>query len=132
MKETSGMHETQILYDENSTIEEEITTKPPLAQISIEITDDLNQRQQQLKGKIMIHAQSSAERQRLPALKMVPKKDLAPIMKDVNTILATIPITSLEQTNQLAYSTAVIVTEELGIQKNKPKGPAKSTPKWKI
>ncbi|KAJ7341613.1 hypothetical protein JRQ81_005928, partial [Phrynocephalus forsythii] len=55
---------------------------------------------------------------RLPILTAVPRKKLVPLMNDVNSALATIQIMSIEQINQLAYSAAVIVTEELGSPHN--------------
>lgn len=45
----------------------------------------------------MADVELPAEGQRLPALKLVPKKDQIPIMKDVNKVLAWSKITSIEQ-----------------------------------
>lgn len=43
------------------------------------------------------------------------------IKKDVNKDIAKINITSIKQTNQFAYSIAVVVTEELSVRIRKPK-----------
>lgn len=63
----------------------------------------------------MAYTKLPVERQKLPALKVVPKKDVASVKKDMNKTLATIKIMSTEQTNQLSYCIVIVVTEELVI-----------------
>ena len=65
-------------------------------------------------------------------LKDAPKKDLAQISQDINNVLTTIRTTSIGETNNLMYSTALLVTEELRYEvKFKARIP-KESPKWKI
>ena len=62
----------------------------------------------------------------------MPKKDLAQIIQDINNVLTTIRTTSIRETNNLMYNTALLVTEELGYEvKCKARNP-KESPKWKI
>ena len=51
---------------------------------------------------------------RLPILKDAPKRDLTQIIQDINNVLTTIRTNSIGETNNLTYSTALLVTEELG------------------
>lgn len=66
---------------------------------------------------------------------VMPPKDLTSIMQDMNEAIARIKAICIEQliwTNHLAYSTAVVIIEELGIKITKPKATSYSIPKWKI
>ena len=70
---------------------------------------------------------------RLPILIDASKRDLAQIIQDINNVLITISTTSIGETNNLMYSTALLVTEELGYEvKCKARIPKKELPKWKI
>uniref|UniRef100_A0A803T202 Reverse transcriptase domain-containing protein n=1 Tax=Anolis carolinensis TaxID=28377 RepID=A0A803T202_ANOCA len=127
---TLGMVE-QIEPEESVELLQEF--EEPALETSVEPPGTLTARQQELKDKIMAHAAANAIRQRLPTLKTVPKRHLAPLMKDVNAALSTVQITSIEQTNQFAYSAAVIVTEELGLlQPRQPQRKSIGKPKWKV
>ena len=53
---------------------------------------------------------------RLPILKGAPKRDLAQIIQDINNVLNTIQTTSIGETNNFIYSTALLVAEELGYE----------------
>uniref|UniRef100_A0A803SMP7 Reverse transcriptase domain-containing protein n=1 Tax=Anolis carolinensis TaxID=28377 RepID=A0A803SMP7_ANOCA len=127
---TLGMVE-QIVPGESVVFLQEF--EEPALETSAEPPGTLTARQQELKNKIMAHAAANAIRQRLPTLKTVPKRHLAPLMKDVNAVLSTVQITSIEQTNQFAYSAAVIVTEELGLlQPRQPQRKSTGKAKWKV
>uniref|UniRef100_A0A803TH41 Reverse transcriptase domain-containing protein n=1 Tax=Anolis carolinensis TaxID=28377 RepID=A0A803TH41_ANOCA len=127
---TLGMVE-QIEPEESVALLQEF--EEPALETSVEPPGTLTARQQELKDKIMAHAAANAIRQRLPTLKTVPKRHLAPLMKDVNAALSTVQITSIEQTNQFAYSAAVIVTEQLGLlQPRQPQRKSTGKPKWKV
>ena len=52
----------------------------------------------------------------LPILKDAPKRDLAQIIQDINNVLTTIRTTSIGEINNLMYSKALLVTEELGYE----------------
>lgn len=65
-------------------------------------------------------------------LKVVSKKDLAPIMKDVNKALLRIKVSPIKLTNHLAYSTAMAVGKEQNIKIKKPKPKLRSILKGKI
>ena len=69
----------------------------------------LNPRQMTLKSRLIALLQ-----QRLPALKNTYcNKDFTQIIVDINKVLCTIDTATIEETNQL-YSTAVVLTGELG------------------
>ena len=69
---------------------------------------------------------------RLPTLKDAPKRNLTQIIQDISNVLITISTSSIGETNNLMYSTALLVTEELGYEvKCKARIP-KESPKLKI
>ena len=68
---------------------------------------------------------------RLPILKDASKRDLAQIIQDINNVLTTIRTTSIGETNNLTYSTALL-TEELGYEVKCIARIPKESPKWKI
>ena len=67
-----------------------------------------------LKSRLIAQLQQE-HRPRLPALKNTyHNKDLTQIIADINKVLCTIDTATIEETNQLLYSTAMVVMEELG------------------
>ena len=75
----------------------------------------LTPKQLALKDKLLKQMEHTI-RFRLPILKDAPKKDLAQIIQDINCVLTIIRTNSIEETNNLMYSTAPLVTEELGYE----------------
>ena len=71
-------------------------------------------------------------RLRLPILKDAPKRDLAQIIQDIKNVLTTIRTTSIGETNNLMYSIALLLTEELGYRVKCKVRITKESPKWKI
>ena len=53
---------------------------------------------------------------RLTILNDALKTDLAQIIPDINNVLSTIRTTSIGETNNIMYSTALLVTGELGYE----------------
>ena len=79
-----------------------------------------------LKSRLIAQLQQE-HRLRLPALKNTHRnKDLTQIIADINKVLRTVDTATIEETNQMLYSTAMVVMEELGykIQSNR-RHPAK-------
>ena len=67
-----------------------------------------------LKSRLIAQLQQ-LHRLRLPALKNTHhNKDLTQIIADINKVLRTVDTATIEEANQLLYSTAVVVMEELG------------------
>ena len=93
--------------------------------------DTLTATQIELKEKILIDMTLGTERQRLPILKTTTRTELNRIMKDVNAAIKHIETMSLKETNQLIYSTAKVVTLELGYKITKTTF-NHGTAKWKI
>ena len=92
----------------------------------------LTPKQLALKDKLLKQMEHTI-RFRLSILKDATKRDLAQIIQDINNVLITIRKTSIGETNNLIYSTALLVTEELGYKmKCKAIIPKKESPKWKI
>ena len=69
---------------------------------------------------------------RLPILKVALKRDLAQIIQDINNILTTIWTTSIGETNNLMYSTTLLVTDELGYEVKCKARISKESLNWKI
>ena len=69
---------------------------------------------------------------RLLILKDALKSDLAQIILDINNVLTTIRTTAIGETNKLMYSTALLVTEDLGYEMKCKARIPKTSPKWKI
>ena len=91
----------------------------------------LTPKQLELKDKLLKQREHTI-RLRLPILKGAPKRDLAQIIQAINNVLTTTRTTSIGETNNLMYSTALLVTEKLGYEvKCKARIP-KVSPKWKI
>ena len=87
-----------------------------------------------LKSRLIAQLQQE-HRLRLPTLKNTHRnKDLTQIIADINKVLRTVDTATTEETNQLLYSTAVVVTEELGykIQSNKTSTQDTLQKKWKV
>ena len=114
---------TQACHTESSTHEQPTSNQPDLTPTE-EIPQkqhSLNPRQMALKSRLIAQLQQE-HCLRLPALKNTHrKKDLTQIIADINKVLCTVDTATLEETNQLLYSTAMMVTEELGnkIQSNR-------------
>ena len=72
-----------------------------------------------LKEKIVTHISQNAERQSLPTLRQLQSKPVKDLLNDANVVIRTIPTNTLEETNQLAYSTVSIVTMELAYKLQK-------------
>ena len=108
---------TQTCHTESSIPEQPKSNQPDLTSIE-EIPQqqhNLNPRQMALKSRLKAQLQQE-HRLRLPALNNTHRnKDLTQIIADINKkVLCTIDTATIEETNQLLYSTAVVVTEELG------------------
>ena len=73
----------------------------------------LTPKQLALKDKLLKQMEHTI-RFRLSILKDATKEDLPQIIQDINNVLITIRKTSIKETNNLIYSTALLVTEELG------------------
>ena len=101
------------------------------AEAHIEQLNVLTSKQLELKEKLLKQMQQ-AVRQRLPTLKDAPKRDLAQIVQDINEVLTTIRTTSIGETNNLIYNTALLVTEELGYDVKRKEKTSKHSPKWKV
>ena len=85
----------------------------------------------ELKDKLLKQMEHTI-RLRLPILKDAPKRNLAQIIQDINNVLTTIRTTSIGETNNLMYNTALLVTEELGYEVKCRARIPKESPKWKI
>ena len=113
----------QACHTKSSTPEQPMSNQTDLTSIE-EIPHQqhsLNPRQMALKSKLIAQLQQE-HRLRLAALKNTHRnKDLTQIITDINKVLRTVDTTTIEETNQLLCSTAVVVTEELGykIQSNR-------------
>ena len=55
-------------------------------------------------------------------------KDLTQIIAYINKVIHTVNTATVEETNQLLYSTAVVVTEELGYKIQSNRTPTQDTP----
>ena len=87
-----------------------------------------------LKSKLIAQLQQE-HRLRLSALKNTHRnKDLTQIIADINKVLSTVDTATIEETNQLLYSTAVVAMEELGYKIQSNRTPTQDTPpkKWKV
>ena len=81
-----------------------------------------------LKSRLIAQLQQE-HHLRLPALKnMHRNKDLTQIITDINKVLRTVDTVTIEETNQLLYSTAVVVTEELGYKIQSNRTPTQDNP----
>ena len=81
-----------------------------------------------LKSRLKAQLQQE-HRLRLPALKNTHRnKDLTQIIADINKVLRTVDTATIEETNKLLYSTAVVVTEELGYKIQSNRTPTQDTP----
>ena len=88
----------------------------------------MNARQVALKSRLIAQLQQE-HRLRLPALKNTHRfKDLTQIIADINKVLRTVDTATIEETNQLLYSTAVVVTKELGYKIQSNRTPAQDAP----
>ena len=126
---------TQACHTESSTPEptsNPTSNQPDLTPIE-EIPQQqhsLNPRQMALNSKLIAQLQQE-HRLRLPALKNIHRnKDLTQIIADINKVLRTVDTATIEETNQLLYSTAMVVTEELGYKIQSNRTPTK-TPRQK-
>ena len=85
-----------------------------------------------LKSKLIAQLQQE-HRLRLPALKNTHRnKDLTQIIANINKVLHTVDTATIEETNQLLYSTAVVVTEELGYKIHSNRTPTQRHPAKKM
>ena len=84
-------------------------------QVLIEQQHMLTPKQLALKDKLLKQMEHTI-RFRLSILKDTPKRELAQIIQDINNILTTIRTTSIGETNNLMFSTALLVTKELGYE----------------
>ena len=91
--------------EENVSIEEQLMEQPR--------NYELTELQTSLRGKIVTHISQNTERQRLPNLHQLQSKPVKDILNDAN-VIRTIPTNLLKETKQLMYSTATIITMELG------------------
>ena len=66
---------------------------------------------------------------KLPALKNVPKKKLLQVTAKVDKVLSKFEIYSITKTNELFYAGAVVVTNRLGVTIDKAAG--RKEPMWK-
>ena len=81
-----------------------------------------------LKSRLKAQLQQE-HRLRLPALKNTHRnKDLTQIIADINKVLRTVDTATIEETNQLLYSTVMVVTEELGYKIQSNRTPTQDTP----
>lgn len=105
--------------------------------IVLELDGELTENQKELKDRIMEHLKEAKQCQKLPPLKMVNKRQLIQILKDVNRAIHEIKdktkTRTRTETNQLMYSTASIITQELGYKIETPirEKEQKALP-WKI
>ena len=78
---------------------------------------ELSPYQLQLKEKLMTHLTSlhESDRVRLLVLKSIPKWKLKRITGEVNCILQTVSVSSLEHLSELLYCAAKVITEKCGI-----------------
>jgi hypothetical protein len=76
--------------------------------------------------------QKNTERIRLPPLRKTKKGELNAILKDANVVAESIPTKTLKETNGLMYSTALILTSELGYDTGSTKAKDQKEPKWKV
>ena len=87
-----------------------------------------NPRQLAIKSRLIVQLQQE-HRLRLPALKNTHhNKDLTQIIADINKVLRTTDTATIEEKNQLLYSTAVVVTEKLGYKMQSNRTPTQDTP----
>ena len=95
-------------------------------------TDLLTPNQLQMRDSILLQMQDT-ERVRLPALKSIQKRQVQDAIRDANAVLQTIQSSSIGETNQLIYSTAVVVTEALGFRVKRVNrcNTAQRSPPWK-
>ena len=84
-----------------------------------------------LKDKLLKEMEHTI-RFKLPIIKDAPKRELAQIIQDINNVLSTIRTTLIGETNNLMYSTARLVNEELGYEVKCNARIPKESPKWKI
>ena len=104
--------------------------QPNILEVPAEPHHELNLKQLELKDKLLKQLQET-DRIRLPTLKDAPKKDLAQAVHDINEVLTTIHTASIGETNHMIYSSAVVITKELGYELNRPSNKPKESPKWK-
>ena len=132
---------TQACHTESSTPEQptsnQLTSNQPDLTPIEEIPQQqhsLNPRQMALKSRLIAQLQQE-HRLRLPALKNTHRnKDLTQIIAGINKVLHTVNTATIKKTNQLLYSTAVVVTEELGYKIQSNRTSTQDTPpkKWKV
>ena len=104
--------------------------QPNIIEVPMEQNHALNPKQLELKDKLQKQLQET-NRIRLPTLKDAPKKELAQAVRDINDVLTTIQTASIGETNQLLYSAAVVITEELGYDIRPTSRKPNQSPKWK-
>ena len=130
---------TQACHTESSIPEQPTSNQPDLNHIEHipQQQHSLNARQMALKSRLIAKLQQE-HHLRLSALKNTYRnKDLTQIIahiNQINKVLCTIDTATIKETNQLVYSTAVVVTEELGYKVQSNRTTTQDTPpqKWKI
>ena len=75
----------------------------------------LTPKQRELKDKVLKQMEHIILL-RLPTLKDASTRYLAQIIQDINNVIAKIRTTLIGETNNLMYSTALLVTKELGYE----------------
>ena len=87
--------------------------QPNIIEVPVKQNHELNPKHLGLKDKLLKQLQETNQI-RLPTLKDAPKKELAQAVRDINDVLTTIQTASIGESNQVLYSAAVVITEELG------------------
>ena len=101
-----------------------------IIKVPMDQNHELNPKQLELKDKLLKQLQET-NRIRLLTMKDAPKKELAQAVRDINYVLTTIQTASIGETNQLLYSAAVVITEELGYDIRPTSRKPNQPPKWK-
>ena len=101
-----------------------------IEEVPMEQNHELNPKLLELKDKLRKQLQEN-NRIRLPTLKDAPKKELTQAVRDINNVFTTIQTASIGETNQLLYSAAVVVTEELEYDIRPTSKKPNQPPKWK-
>lgn len=88
---------------------------------------DFTEVQSQLREKVLHHISQYTKRQRLPTNQQLQNQNVRNLLKVANEVISIIPTKTLKESNWLMYSTAAVITAELGYKL--PKWGTPGTPK---
>ena len=122
--------QTEIIHPESDSTFSEIASFHLSDETSTTPTIDLSAHEQALKTKIESIFKADNSRTRLPRLAW--NKRLQQILREANKAVSCIETSNLTETSSFLYATAVVVTEALGYDINKPTVPAHNNrlPSW--